>query len=92
LRRDLNSLMETVANFVSHVGSEAEKSALEVTSNVAGQASDLAGKGVTMASAATEQAKTLASDLEHLVRRNPIGAMAGAVMVGALIGLIVRRR
>jgi len=92
LRRDLDSLMETVAKFASHVGSEAGKSAREVTSSVVGQASDLAGKGGELASAATGQAQTMISDLETTVRRNPIAALASAVIVGGLIGLLVRRR
>ena len=44
-----------------------------------------------MASTATDQAKTFASELESMARRNPIGAMAGAVMVGILIGMLGRR-
>jgi len=46
--------------------------------------SDLSSKGV-------EQAKTLASELENIARRNPLGAIAGAVVLGALIGLMGRR-
>jgi ElaB/YqjD/DUF883 family membrane-anchored ribosome-binding protein len=95
LRADLNSLKDTVAKFVSRAGSEAAKSAREVTSNVAGQvgdvASDLAGKGAEMASAASDQVKSFASELENMARRNPIGAMAGAVLVGVMIGLLGRR-
>ena len=95
LRADLNSLRDTVAKFVSQAGSEAAKSAREVTSNVTDQvggvASDLAGKGAQMASAASDQAKSFASELENMARRNPIGAMAGAVVVGVLIGLLGRR-
>jgi ElaB/YqjD/DUF883 family membrane-anchored ribosome-binding protein len=96
LRADLNSLKDTVATFVSQAGSGAAKSAREVTSNVADQvgaaASDLAGKGAEMASAASDQAKSFAVELENMARRNPIGAMAGAVVVGVLIGLLGRRR
>ena len=44
-----------------------------------------------MASAATGQAKSFASELASMARRNPIGAMAGAVVVGVLIGLMGRR-
>ncbi len=95
LRNDLNSLKDTVAKFASQAGSEAAKSAREVTSNVAGQvggaASDLAGKGAEMASAATDQAKSFVSELENMARRNPLGAIAGAVVVGVLIGLMGRR-
>jgi ElaB/YqjD/DUF883 family membrane-anchored ribosome-binding protein len=96
LRADLNSLKDTLATFMSRAGSEAANSAREVTSNVANQvggvANDLAGKGAEIASAASDQAKSFASELENMARRNPIGAMAGAVVVGVLIGLLGRRR
>src|SRR5580704_16555000 len=95
LRSDLNILRETFTKFVSQAGNEAAKSAREVTSSVAAQvgdvASDLAGKGADMASAATDQAKGFASELENMARRNPLGAIAGAVVVGVLIGLMGRR-
>jgi ElaB/YqjD/DUF883 family membrane-anchored ribosome-binding protein len=95
LRADLNSLKDTVAKFVSQAGSEAAKSAREVTSNVADQvggvASNLADKGAGMASSASDQAKSFASELESMARRNPIGAIAGAVVIGVLIGLLGRR-
>ena len=88
LRRDLNSLRDTVSRFLSQAG--------EVSSSVASQvgdaASSLAGSGADMASAAKEQAKTFASELESIGRRNPLGAMAAAFMVGVLIGLIGRGR
>ena len=95
LRADLNSLKDTVANFVSQAGGEAAKSAREVTSNVADQvggvARDLTSKGAGMASAASDQAKSFASELENMARRNPLGAIAGAVVFGVLIGMMGRR-
>jgi ElaB/YqjD/DUF883 family membrane-anchored ribosome-binding protein len=95
LRIDLNNLKDTVAKFVSQAGGEAAKSARDVTSNVAGQvgtvASGLADRGADLASAASTQAKSIASELENMARRNPLGAIAGAVMVGVLIGLMGRR-
>jgi len=95
LRADLNSLKDTVARFVSQAGSEAAKSARDVTSDitdkVGGVASDLAGKGAEMASEVSDQAKSFASEIENIARRNPIGAIAGAVVVGVLIGLLGRR-
>jgi ElaB/YqjD/DUF883 family membrane-anchored ribosome-binding protein len=54
-------------------------------------ASDVAGRSAEMASAASDQAKTFASELESMARRNPIGAIAGALLVGVLIGLMGRR-
>jgi ElaB/YqjD/DUF883 family membrane-anchored ribosome-binding protein len=95
LRNDLNGLKDTVMKFVSQAGGEAAKSAREVTSNVAGQvssaASGLADKGAEMAGAVSDQAKTFASEVESMARRNPLGALAGAVAVGFLIGTMGRR-
>jgi ElaB/YqjD/DUF883 family membrane-anchored ribosome-binding protein len=88
MRRDLNSLKDTLSRFVSQAG--------EVSSSVASQVSDAASSfaesGTNMASAAKEQAKTFASELEAIGRRNPLGAMAAALVVGVLIGLIGRGR
>jgi ElaB/YqjD/DUF883 family membrane-anchored ribosome-binding protein len=95
LRNDLNNLTNTLMTFISQAGNEAAKSAREITSNVAGQvgsvASDMADKGANIASATTQQAKTFAAELEDMARRNPLGAVAGAVMVGVLIGMMGRR-
>src|ERR1700730_17332948 len=95
LRADLNSLKDTVAKFVSQAGGEAAKSAREVTSNVAGQvsdaANDFADKGAKLGSAASDHAKSFGTELENMARRNPIGALAGAVVIGVLIGLMGRR-
>jgi ElaB/YqjD/DUF883 family membrane-anchored ribosome-binding protein len=95
LRADLNGLKDTVAKFISQVSSEAAKSAREVTSSVADQvggvATGYAGKGAEMTSAASEQAKTVATKLESMARRNPLGAIAGAVLIGVLIGLLGHR-
>jgi len=95
LRADLNGLKDTVTKFISQVSSEAAKSAREVTSSVADQvgsvATDYVGKGADMTSAASEQAKTVASELESMARRNPLGAIAGAMLIGVFIGLLGRR-
>ena len=102
LRSDLNSLKDTVAKFVSQAGGEAAKSAREVSSSVAGhvgdvaghvgdKASDLADKGAQFAATTGEQAKSLAAEIEAFARRNPLGALAGAVAVGFVIGLWGRR-
>lgn len=95
LRDDISSLKDIVAKFAAQAGNEAAKSARDIASNVAGQvggvASDFAQRGSDAASAATQQAKTFASELEGMARRNPLGAMAGAVLVGVLIGMMGRR-
>ena len=95
MRADLNGLKDTVTKLISQVSSEAAKSAREVTSSVADQvgsvATDYVGKGADMTSAASEQAKTVASELESMARRNPLGAIAGAMLIGVFIGLLGRR-
>ena len=95
LREDLNNLKETVANLVSKATGNAAKSVREMTSNmtehVSSMAGDLAEKGSNAASAATNQAKTFAAELESMDRRNPLGALAGALFVGILIGMLGRR-
>ena len=95
LQADLNGLKETVTKFMSEAADQAAKTARvvssQVTSRVSDVAGDLADRGSAMASTATEQAKTFASELESMARRNPIGALAGAVLVGVLIGVLGRR-
>jgi ElaB/YqjD/DUF883 family membrane-anchored ribosome-binding protein len=45
-----------------------------------------------MAEMATQQVKTFASELDAMAKRNPLGTIAGAVLVGVLIGLLARGR
>lgn len=100
LRADFNALKDTVTNYVSKTSDDALKTAKQATSDVANQigstASDVANQiGNTasgIANAASEQAKTFASELERMGRNNPLGAIAGAVLVGVVIGLIGRGR
>jgi ElaB/YqjD/DUF883 family membrane-anchored ribosome-binding protein len=95
LRSELKHLNEIVTKLAARAGNEVSKSSHEIASNVATQvndaASDFAEKGVEMAATASKQAKTFASEIESLARLNPIGAMAGAVAIGVLIGLVGRR-
>jgi len=95
LRAELNNLRDTVSKYVSQAGNDAMKSAREVSTNVAGQvggmATNLADRGAEMASTASAQAKGFVAEFENMTRRNPMGAMAGAVMLGVLIGMMGRR-
>jgi ElaB/YqjD/DUF883 family membrane-anchored ribosome-binding protein len=94
LRTDMASIKEALAKFVSEAGSEASRTARNIGSEVASQvgtaASGLAEAGAEMASTAKEQAKTFASELEGMARKNPLGALAGAVLVGVVIGMMSR--
>ena len=95
LQDDLNNLKDTVTKFIARAGNEAAKSAREITTNIAGQvgsvASEIADKGANVASVATDQAKTFATEFGNVARRHPLGAIAGAVIVGVLIGMMGRR-
>jgi ElaB/YqjD/DUF883 family membrane-anchored ribosome-binding protein len=88
---DLTDLKDTVAQFISRAGNETAKSAREIAGHVSATASDLAERGSNAALAATDQAKTMASEFEKLARGNPLGAMAGALVVGVVIGMMGRR-
>jgi ElaB/YqjD/DUF883 family membrane-anchored ribosome-binding protein len=88
LQSDLDDLKETVEKLISRGSSETAKSAREVAGQVSAAASDIAERGAHVASAAADQAKTLVTELENIVRRNPPGALAGSVVVGILIGMM----
>jgi ElaB/YqjD/DUF883 family membrane-anchored ribosome-binding protein len=45
-----------------------------------------------MAKSASQQVTTFASELEAMTKRNPLGALAGAVIAGVLIGVLARGR
>src|SRR5215831_8119197 len=72
LQADLNGLKETVTKFMSEAADQAAKSAREVSSHVTSRVSDVAGdladRGSAIASTATEQAKTFASEIENMAR------------------------
>jgi ElaB/YqjD/DUF883 family membrane-anchored ribosome-binding protein len=106
LRHDLNSLQETVAKLLSKTKDDSAKSVREMTRNITDRVStmagDLAHKSPDAASAATDQVKSLATkatnqfksfgaELESMADRNPFGAVAGALLVGILIGMLGRR-
>jgi ElaB/YqjD/DUF883 family membrane-anchored ribosome-binding protein len=95
-RPSLGSVKDSAADFVAGAGGQAARSARSLASNVAGRVSEVAGdladRGADAAAAATAQTKTFTAELEAIARRNPIGAIAGAVAIGALIGLLRRRR
>ena len=96
LQEEVAGLRDTLTKYISGAGSDAAKTARDVGQSVASQvgsaASSVMEAGTTMANTASEQAKTFASEIERAARKNPLGAMAGALLVGVLIGLLGRGR
>jgi ElaB/YqjD/DUF883 family membrane-anchored ribosome-binding protein len=92
LQEQVTQLSETMQKYAQ----DATKNAASTMQSVAGQVGDAASNayesGAQIASSATETAKTFASELERTARRNPLGALAGALAAGVLIGLITRNR
>ena len=85
LREDLAKMQETVSTFASDAGGEAYKTAQNVGAAVASQVGEVA-------STAKEQVKTVASEIETMTRRNPLGAIGATLLVGVVIGMMSRGR
>ena len=96
LRQDMAKMQEILSKFIGEAGGQAARTARNVGHTVAAQlgstASGLATTGSDMASSATEQFKTVTNELEGIARKNPLGALAGALVIGIVIGLIARGR
>jgi hypothetical protein len=54
--------------------------------------SGVADTGSDLATSAKQHAKTFASELEATARRNPLGTIAGTLVVGVIIGMMTRGR
>jgi ElaB/YqjD/DUF883 family membrane-anchored ribosome-binding protein len=96
LSRDVGSLKDSfmaLASQLSDAGTKTVRNVSQtVTSQVGTAASGLADTGSDLASAAREHAKTFASELESMARRNPLGTIAGALLVGVIVGMMSRGR
>jgi ElaB/YqjD/DUF883 family membrane-anchored ribosome-binding protein len=96
LSRDVASLKNTFALLASQAGGEAAKTMRNMSDAVASQvgdtASGVADAGSDLATSAKEHAKTFASELEAMARRNPLGTIAGTLVVGVIVGLMSRGR
>ena|ERR1051325_7594815 len=87
LRADIASIQQTMSKFVSEAGGEASRTAQSVGSAVASQ---IGGVASDMASATTAQAKTFASELEIMARKNPLATIGLTLLTGVIIGMISR--
>jgi ElaB/YqjD/DUF883 family membrane-anchored ribosome-binding protein len=96
LRRDIASLTDSVTYLASQVSDQAAKTIRDMSQRVASQvgsaASGMADTGSELASSARDHVKTFASELEGMARRNPLGTVAGALLVGVIIGMMSRGR
>ena len=96
LSRDVASLKDTFSLLVSQAGGEAAKKMRNMGEAVASQVSDtasgVADTGSDLASSAKRHATTLASELEAMARRNPLGTIAGSLLVGVIVGMMSRGR
>ena len=96
LRQDMASLKSTISRFASQAGDDAAKTVRGASQTLASQvgsaASGVADMSSDLASSAKEHAKTFASELEGMAKRNPLGTLAGALVVGVVIGLMSRGR
>jgi hypothetical protein len=72
--------------------SEANKAMHDMGQTVSNAASSAMEAGSELASSATSEIKTFAGEIERMARNNPLGAMAGALIIGVLIGMMGRGR
>ena len=96
LSREVASLKDTFALLASQAGGEAARKMRNMSEAVASQVGDVASgvadTGSGLATSAKQQAKTFASELEARARRNPLGTIAGTLVVGVIIGMMTRGR
>jgi ElaB/YqjD/DUF883 family membrane-anchored ribosome-binding protein len=96
LRADVANLKDTIARLVSQAGGSTAATMRSVGQSVASQvgsaASSVADASSDLAGSAKEQAKTFAAELENMTRRNPLGTLVGALLVGVVIGMMSRGR
>ena len=96
LSREIASLKDTFALLASQTGGEAAKKMRNMSEAIASQvgdaASGVADTGSDLATSAKQHAKTFASELEAMARRNPLGTIAGTLVVGVIIGMMTRGR
>ena len=85
LQKDLNAIKDTIAGFGKASGTEAG----EAASRIGGVATEAAGE---FADSARQQAQSVIADLEVFARQNPRYVLGGALGLGVVLGLMLRRR
>ena len=82
---DLAETARGAADSMRGTGENLKKQGQEAISHASAAASE-------MGDTASKQLVTFASEVTKMTRDNPIGALAGATIVGVLIGLMLRGR
>lgn len=85
LRRDLAKLTETVSNLVSNQAGHAR-------STVTDAAAGIYDSGAEALRYAEDQARTARDDIVRTIERNPMTAVAAALGVGMILGMMNRGR
>jgi hypothetical protein len=95
LSRDVGKLKDTFAQLMSQIGDRGVKAAQGVGQSVASQvgtaASGIADTSSDLVATASGHAKTITSELEGMARRNPLATILGALLVGAVFGMMSSR-
>jgi ElaB/YqjD/DUF883 family membrane-anchored ribosome-binding protein len=95
LRSEIKNIQDMLTRLAVQSGREAVDSARHAAAAAAERVGDVAGdlarSSADAAAAATDRAKSVAGELEGMARRNPMGVIAGAVVIGVLIGVFGRR-
>ena len=85
LQGDLNDVKQTIAGFGRTSGAEASGAA----ARIGGVASEAASE---FADNAKQEAQSVMADLETFARQNPRYVLGGALGLGVVMGLLLRRR
>jgi ElaB/YqjD/DUF883 family membrane-anchored ribosome-binding protein len=88
-REDFAANLERLTDDVAHLRDTVSELARTVAAEVGSAAG---GIGNEVASSAKAQASSVLTQLEDTARRNPLGTIAGALLVGMFIGLFQGRR
>lgn len=88
VNEQINSLKSELASLKESLADATSKAA----SAVSDSASAIVGRSTEMATAAVDKAKSMSVEVEEMTRRNPLPALAGAVVIGMLIGMASRGR
>lgn len=84
LQHDLNAVKETIAGFGKASGAEASEAASRIGAAVSEAASEFAQH-------AKQDTQSVIADLETFARQNPRYVLGGALGLGVVLGLLLRR-